>query len=231
MAERVHRVTMPAETSQFSATVDDANKPQTLPASITIPDPEDCVCLAWEKPPEADPKQHHPICEWHDRWRKKMQGVEGMFIIDLDSGEALRPASSEEIEQAKEAEEEHGGAPIVDIGGKSYGVGEHKPVADAPSEQQIIAEAIEAATSTEDDGMQLLLEQEVTSVDEPKASPAMYVWDPDVLEPMRPAKPEEVEKAAADDQGQLRVTIGPKSWIIAPSNWNPPRTEPSAPSP
>lgn len=214
---RVHKQRMPADTTQMTVVTDEVNRPVQSPNKIVIPSPEECVCRDWLKPPQADPNQHHPICEWHDRWLKKVKGLEGMFVIDLDSGDALRPATNDEIDEAQRNEQEDG-AGIITIGNKQYAVAEHKPKVTAPSDVQIIEQELGRPIST----AETIIEETSPSPVPPNMSNKLYIFDPETAHPMRVATEEEIEQAEPDEDGMLRIQIGTKRWIIAAPGYKPP---------
>lgn len=114
------------------------------------PRPDDCsYCNLYSKPLGCRSDEHHFTCPHHDNWERllksrkelvvdepldrndtqpmqlKPQDVEPdtIMVIDLETGEALREASPDEITEAKETAERTG-TPIIDIGGKQYAIGD-----------------------------------------------------------------------------------------------------------
>lgn len=79
------------------------------------PAPADCVCRGWARSDgkEANDDHHHPICEHHDKWESKHRPEE--WLVDLDTGENIRPATPEEIAQA-DVSEKRGASRLITIG-------------------------------------------------------------------------------------------------------------------
>jgi hypothetical protein len=118
-------------------------QPQAVaPAVIVMISPEQCDCRQFTKPSDADPKQHHFICEHYDKWKtahptavtppsdeepthadteKPPPPEEHLVLVDLDTRAVLRDATAEEIETAR-AEEEKTGSPIITLDDVVYGV-------------------------------------------------------------------------------------------------------------
>ena len=91
-----------------------AKTPETT--SDFVPTPEECQCRSWPKPPSADTTSHHPTCQWFDRWNMRLDPVAMLQGMD---GRVYRPASTEEVKQARENAEARG-TPIVTISGQTY---------------------------------------------------------------------------------------------------------------
>lgn len=108
-------------------------KKVTASASSTpnVPAPEACVCKGWALPDGVTnidrTREHHPICQYKDKYvappEEKTEPENASpteppksYIIDIDSGTALREAEKDEIKQA----EQNDGVLIID--GKAYGV-------------------------------------------------------------------------------------------------------------
>jgi hypothetical protein len=112
-----------------------------LPPVQNVPRPEDCPeCSRFSKPLGCRQDEHHFVCSYHDAWesfraaKMAIEVQEGeapesliprglVSVIDLRTGEAVREATSEEIEKAK-ALIESGELPIITIGDSEYAVGD-----------------------------------------------------------------------------------------------------------
>ncbi len=96
----------------------------SVPAQLgpAVPAPAGCVCQAWLAPPRTE-GQHNPICEHFEAWQKThppaARAAESQLMLFSPEGEALRPASTEEIAQANAATEATG-APSVQIDGQEF---------------------------------------------------------------------------------------------------------------
>jgi len=86
-----------------------------------VPSPENCHCKDWALPDgtKKPENEHHPICEFKDKWVAPETGdsaPEKMYVLDLDSGNTLREATSEEV---TEADKNDG---LITIAEKPYGI-------------------------------------------------------------------------------------------------------------
>lgn len=88
--------------------------------AVATPKPSECVCREWARSDgkEANDEHHHPICEHHDKWEAKHRPEE--WIVDLDTGENIRPATPQEIAEADTAEK-RGGSRLITIGTSESG--------------------------------------------------------------------------------------------------------------
>lgn len=132
-------------------------KPTVNIPGVTPPSPEACVCKSWALPDGVEldrNRHHHPMCEWKDKWQPPPEEPKAeepkteelkveeatlpdteapppkMYIINTDTGEAMREAEPEEIEQAAKND----GMVIID--GVPYGVVEEQALEDVPEEEQ-----------------------------------------------------------------------------------------------
>ncbi len=129
LAKREPRVMAPAP----------ANPHSVVKAPGTVP-PEACDCAKFTKPAGADPTQHHFVCPQYEAWKishpTPVPGAESTepeahdtippsaatyVLADLETQEVLRLATSEEVDEARTAEEASG-APIITVDEKSYAV-------------------------------------------------------------------------------------------------------------
>lgn len=99
------------------------NQTVSVPGAVKAqetPSPADCVCRGWARSDgkESSDEHHHPICEHHDKWESKHRPEE--WIVDLDTGENIRPATPEEMAQA-DMSEKRGGARLIAIGTSESG--------------------------------------------------------------------------------------------------------------
>lgn len=110
-----------------------------VPAVVALISPEQCDCRQFTKPTDADPKQHHFICQHYDKWKtahptkaeREPSDTEkppppeepavDYVLADLDTRSVLRAATSEEIEQAR-AEEAKSGSPLITLDEGVYAV-------------------------------------------------------------------------------------------------------------
>lgn len=119
-----------------------------VPAVVALIPPGQCDCRQFAKPSDADPKQHHFICQNYDKWKtahptvaaplpgeepthpdtEKPPPADGdcedlteYVLADLDTQRVLRDATSEEVELAR-AEEEKSGSPIITLDEGVYAV-------------------------------------------------------------------------------------------------------------
>ena len=84
--------------------------PQAPPEVVF--DPEHCQCTGWAQRPAG---RHHPICSHRDAWESFIVRKRPHQIIDLDSGEAIRPATYDEILLSE-------GEPVITIDRESFGI-------------------------------------------------------------------------------------------------------------
>jgi hypothetical protein len=81
-----------------------------------VPEPAECVCKDFPAAEGFEPKKnHHPVCQWREKWEAQ-QAPEMMLLVNLETGEVGRAASTEEVTAARS---EQG---FVLIGGVQYGV-------------------------------------------------------------------------------------------------------------
>lgn len=110
-----------------------------VPAVVALIPPEQCDCRQFAKPSDADPNQHHFICQNYDKWKTAHPTVKPEDVVttadtekppspeldyvlaDLDTQTVLRAATSEEVELAR-VEEEKTGSPIVTLDEGVYAV-------------------------------------------------------------------------------------------------------------
>jgi hypothetical protein len=100
-----------------------APPPPPPPAEPSVPSPGECHCKGWALP-NGSPKpvdQHHPICEFKDKWEAANPTGEKYFIVNLSTLQAMREATPEEVKQAEE-DEAKSGVMMVTIDGEVYGV-------------------------------------------------------------------------------------------------------------
>ncbi len=104
-------------------------------AVVALIPPEQCDCRHFAKPKEADPNQHHFVCQHFDKWKSAHPTVESsaplsdtekpppsdLVLVDLDTRAILRDATSDEIELSH-AEEIKTGSPLVTLDEKVYAV-------------------------------------------------------------------------------------------------------------
>lgn len=91
-----------------------------------MPTPDDCVCKSFARTDgkEMTGDSHHPVCEWFEKWAAKHRPEE--WIVDIDTGENLRPATLEEVAEA-DVSEQRGKSRLINIGtltegGRAYAV-------------------------------------------------------------------------------------------------------------
>jgi hypothetical protein len=154
---KVQHMQVAKQVSMHQAPIKTAGAPvasQALPAAPPVPvgvavmlpaialiSPEQCDCRAFAKPSDADPKQHHFVCQHFEKWKtahptqtpsehETLRDTEpptpdehtaDYVLVDLDSRAVLRDATSEEVTTARE-EEAKNGSPIITIDDGVYAV-------------------------------------------------------------------------------------------------------------
>lgn len=111
------------------------------PAAVALIPPEQCDCRHFAKPKDADPAQHHFVCQHFEKWRiahptpKLEEEVDVTrdtekpppdehvehVLVDLDSRVVLRDATHEEVMRARD-EEAKSGSPIITLDEGVYAV-------------------------------------------------------------------------------------------------------------
>lgn len=141
--------TQPKTLSSTSVTVQ--AQPAVSVPTVNVPHPEQCVCAKWAAPEGVTidkTREHHPMCEWKDKWvappapekaeepaktqpdtEKPPAPPTKMYIINVDSGEAMREAEPHEVEESKKNDG------MVTIDGVPYGVVE-QALEDVPEEEE-----------------------------------------------------------------------------------------------
>jgi hypothetical protein len=89
-------------------------------------DPPDACrneCLSWATPKgvPVPAGQHHPTCVFARRWQQKTSREIPRWLVDLKSGERVRPATDEECGKA-DVEAKRSGSPIVHVNDVPYAV-------------------------------------------------------------------------------------------------------------
>jgi hypothetical protein len=131
------------------------NPHATVKAPGTVP-PEACDCAKFTKPSGSDPNQHHFVCPHFEAWKinhpspppepertdtlhSELRDTEPpeqhpdleppvvYVLADLETQQVLRAATSEEVDEARKAEEESG-APIIKVDETMYAVIEEPAV-------------------------------------------------------------------------------------------------------
>lgn len=133
LAKREPRVMAPAPINPHSV----VKAPGTVP-------PEACDCAKFTKPSGSDPNQHHFVCPQYEAWKithptpapgaetpateepEEVRDTEPpppvtYVVADLDTQAVLRLATSEEVNEARAAEEASG-APLITVDEKVYAV-------------------------------------------------------------------------------------------------------------
>lgn len=87
---------------------------------VAIPNPEDCECKNYDWSGVKNLEGHHPACQYYEAWKVSQSGRSGT-VVDLRTGNDMREATVEEIEEA-EAALSKTGAPIIRIGDEPYAV-------------------------------------------------------------------------------------------------------------
>lgn len=87
------------------------------------PAPEMCWCAKWHG---TEKGKHHALCQNRMQYEREQGQVTATqepeeWLVELDGGEAVRPATREEVEQSKQAQIETGLA-SVEVEGKRYAV-------------------------------------------------------------------------------------------------------------
>lgn len=163
---KVQHMQVPQQVSMHQAPIRTSGAPiasQAMPAVSATPvavvqavavvaliSPEQCECRAFAKPRDADPKQHHFVCQHFEKWKtahptpiplepgEEARDTEkpppeeqaaDYVLVDLDSRAVLRDATSEEVTSARE-EEAKSGSPIITLDDGVYAVVE-RPVPQA----------------------------------------------------------------------------------------------------
>lgn len=85
-------------------------------SGIRVPSPEQCECQSWEGREDGE---HHYTCNYHDAWKVKKKGLGKVPVLCTMRGESVRPATSEEIDAARQAYEVHD-IPAVMVDGQEY---------------------------------------------------------------------------------------------------------------
>lgn len=93
--------------------------------SDPLDSPEKCRngCLGWATPkgqpiPEG---QHHPTCYFAARWAAKTRKTVERWLVDLRSGQKVRPASDKEVGDSDIAKERTG-SPVIHVDSVPYAV-------------------------------------------------------------------------------------------------------------
>lgn len=92
-----------------------------------VPKPEECVCKGYARTTGSEDGHHHPICQWEERWKMiappadvgaavSDMPYERKYLVDLETREAPRAATAEEIAEAS------GESGFCTINGRQYGV-------------------------------------------------------------------------------------------------------------
>ena len=115
--------------------------------AFEVPKPENCpACSMYLKPTGCREDEHHPYCKYHDAYEAarprpvviasveqkpetalplseptKVEKSETLMVIDLETSEPLRTATSDEIEESQKAADESG-FPTITRDGKTYGI-------------------------------------------------------------------------------------------------------------
>ena len=88
-------------------------------APPNVPEPEECVCKAWQKPEGADPKKHHPLCAQAPKWEALHR--DPSYIVDLDTYNKVREATEEETAEAGVRRKKTGDS-VIALNGIHYAV-------------------------------------------------------------------------------------------------------------
>jgi hypothetical protein len=87
--------------------------------------PDECRngCLQWATPKgrQIEPGQHHPTCVFAMRWAQKTSKETPRWLVDLKTGQKVRPATDTEIGQADVAAQRTG-SPIIHVDTTPYAV-------------------------------------------------------------------------------------------------------------
>lgn len=98
---------------------------RTVVEAAPLDPPESCRndCRKWALPKNGvlEDGQHHPMCVFHDEWKRKTAKSSPRWLVDLGTGEKVRPATDEEIGQA-DVEKKRSGSPIVQVDSTPFAV-------------------------------------------------------------------------------------------------------------
>jgi hypothetical protein len=169
-----------------------------------IPEPDECFCAAWVKVEGQVEGQHHPLCEFYDKHLSKLLG-NTQSIIDLESGEAIRPATVDEVNEAKQNMQAKGSSTIK-LGNKLYGVGETKKL----------------EKSEPSDSEELMEEDSDVAAFEAKK---LYLFQDG--ERLRALKLDELELVKWDDDEKIKgkIPIGKITYLVAPYDYQDPAVQ------
>ncbi len=101
----------------------DARQVVAEPEPLDSPDECRNGCRQWALPPgkTLEDGQHHPICFFYHKWKVKTSNAIPFSLVDLRSGQKVRPASDEERGQG-EINQKKTGAPIIHVDEVPYAV-------------------------------------------------------------------------------------------------------------
>ena len=108
------------------------------PEPSVLPSPDACVCKAWKRAKGMPTDGHHPTCQHREAWESR--GAEGgapssYSLANLDTGEIVRGATREEVDQAL-ANEKLTGVLSVKVGDDFFAVVSSEDTADAQGESE-----------------------------------------------------------------------------------------------
>lgn len=80
-----------------------------------------CRSHALPKNSVLEEGQHHPMCPYYEHWKLKTKKSVANFLVDLSTGEKVRPATEQETAEAEVARR-RSGSPIVQVDSTPFAV-------------------------------------------------------------------------------------------------------------